>query len=178
MLGLGVCQAIASHRDRVADQRADLQASVRGTGVRGVDRHAGTLTDHLQLVDGAGTLQVAGHQKWRMPLSFKPFRELSGKCRLTGTLQTREHDNGRRSLGKGQLAGLPTEDADQLLVDDLDDLLRRVQRTGHLGALGALLDAGDEGTDDGQRHIGFEQRQPDGPAGRVELGVGQTSLTP
>ena len=39
-----------------------------------------------------------------------------------------------------ELAGGAAEGLDQLLVDDLDDLLRRAEALGDLGALRALLD--------------------------------------
>ncbi len=111
-----------------------------------------------------------------MALSVKPFRELAGQGGLTGTLQTGQHDHRRRILGEGQLTGLTAEDADQFLVDDLDDLLGRVERTGDLGALGAVLDAGDEFADHGKRDVGFQQSQPDLAGGRVDVGVGQPAL--
>ena len=79
-------------------------------------------------------------------------------------------------LANAQLPGLAAEDADELLVDDLDDLLGRVQRTGDLGALGALLDAGDEVAHDGQRDVGLEQREPDLAGGGVDVGVGEPTL--
>ena len=39
-----------------------------------------------------------------------------------------------------------------------------------------LLDAGGEVPDDGQRDVGFEQRQPDLPQRRVEVIVGEVAL--
>ena len=55
----------------------------------------------------------------------------------------------------------PPRIADELLVDDLDDLLRRVQRLRDLRAERPLLDRGDELADDGQRDVGLEQRDAD-----------------
>ena len=107
-----------------------------------------------------------------MALSLKPFRELASQCRLAGALQAGQHYHGRRHLGEGQLASLPAQDADQFLVDDLDDLLGGVQGGGDLGALRPLLDARDERADDRQRNVGFEQRQPDFARGGVDVGVG------
>ena len=140
------------------------------------DLDAGLLSDDLQLADRAGTLQVARDEQRCMSLPAKPFGELPGECRLTGALQTGEHHHGGRVLGEGQLTGLAAEDADQFLVDDLDDLLGRVQRRGHLGAFGALLDAGDEVAHDGQRHVGFEQSESDLAGGGVDVLVGQPAL--
>jgi hypothetical protein len=48
--------------------------------------------------------------------------------------------------------------ADQLVVDDLDHLLARRHRAGDFGADGALAHLLDEGLDDFERHVGFEQR--------------------
>ena len=102
----------------------------------------GAFADDLKLGDGTGPLQVARDEQWRVALILQPLGELAGEGRLTGTLQTGEHDDRRRGLGEAQPARLAAEDADEFLVDDLDDLLRGVERAGHLGALGAFLDLG------------------------------------
>ena len=127
VLGLGLGEAAGGHLDRVAGASVDGTLG-RRAGMRREHLDAGPLADDLQLVDRAGALQVAGHQQRRMALSLKPFRELAGQRRLTRALQAGEHDHRRRGLGERQLAGLAAEDPDELLVDDLDDLLGRVQR--------------------------------------------------
>ena len=109
-----------------------------GSGAKTV--HAGLLADDLQLRDRVGPLQVGGHQQRGVPLALEPERELAGQRRLTRALQAGQHDHRRRVLGVGQPPGLAAEDGDQLLVDDLDDLLRRVQRGGDVGAGRPLLD--------------------------------------
>ena len=76
-------------------------------------------------------------------------------------------------LGEAQPPGLAAEDLDQFLVNDLDDLLCRVQRLGDLGSAGAFPDLGDELPDHRQRDVGLEQRDPDLPAGGVDVGLGQ-----
>ena len=70
----------------------------------------------------------------------------------------------------------PPRIADELLVDDLDDLLGRVQRTGDLGALGPLLDPRDERADHRQRDVGLQQRDADLARGGVDVGVGEPAL--
>ena len=70
----------------------------------------------------------------------------------------------------------PPRIADELLVDDLDDLLGGVQRLADLGAAGALLDRRDEVLDHRQRDVGLEQREPDLARGGVDVGLGQLSL--
>src|SRR5918999_3911824 len=92
-----------------------------------------------------------------MPLALQPPGELAGQGRLTGSLQTGQHDDGRRRLGEPNPAGLTAEDLDELLVDDLYDLLGRVQRLRDLGAARPFLDPRDEVLDDRQGHVGLEQ---------------------
>ena len=111
-----------------------------------------------------------------MPLATQPEGQFAGQCGLAGTLQTGQHDHRRRGLGERQPAGLTAEDSDEFLVDDLDDLLGRVQSARHLSAAGALLDAADELAHHRQRDVGLEQRQPDLTGGRVDIGVGQPAF--
>lgn len=155
--------------DRVTDAVARL---------RGVDRHTGAVGDDAQLVDGVGALEVTGDKQRGVALALEPEAELSGEGGLTGTLQTREHDHGGRVLGEPQPPGLATEDADKLLVDDLDDLLGGVQRLGDLDAARPLLDVGDESAHDGQRDIGLEQRDTDLAGRGVDVRLGQAALAP
>ena len=82
------------------------------------------------------------------------------------------------TLGEPQRPGLAAEDADQFLVDDLDDLLCRVQRGVDLCALRPLADVADELLDDVEVDVRLEQREPDLAGGGVDVGVGQPGLAP
>ena len=82
----------------------------------------------VELLHRVRALQVGRDEQRGVPLRLEPAAELAGQGRLTGTLQTGQHDHRRRLLGQPDPAGLAAEDLDELLVDDLDDLLRRVQR--------------------------------------------------
>ncbi len=73
-----------------------------------------------------------------MALPLELLRELAREGRLTGTLQAREHDDGRCGLRELQAPLLAAEDLHQFLVDDLDDLLRGVQRLVDLVNEGAF----------------------------------------
>ena len=73
--------------------------------------------------DGVGRCRSEATSSGRVPLALEPAGELAGQGRLAGALQAGQHDHGRRVLGELQPPGLAAEDADQLLVDDLDDLL-------------------------------------------------------
>ncbi len=113
-----------------------------------------------------------------MALALEPDAELSGEGRLTRTLKTGQHDDGGRGLREPQAPGLATEDGDELLVDDLDDLLGRIQRLGDLDATRPLLHVGDEGPDDGQRDIRFQQGDTDLASRGVDVRLGQAALAP
>ena len=91
-----------------------------------------------------------------MALFNQVLGELARQSCLTRTLQTGEHDDCRRVLREVQSAGFATEDLLQFLVDNLDDLLRRVECLGNGCAPGALLDPIDEPTHDWERDISFQ----------------------
>ena len=169
LLAPGELDRVARDLDRVADPVARLGR---------VGRHAGALADHLQLVHRVRALQVAGDEQRRVALLAQPARELAGQRRLTGTLQAGEHDHRRRLLGVLQPAGLAAEDRDQFLVDDLDDLLGRVERLGDLFAGGPLLDPRDEAAHDRQGDVGLEQGDADLARRGVDVGVRQSALAP
>ncbi len=153
--------------DRVTDAVARLGRE---------DGDAGPLAVDLELLDRVGSLQVGRDEHRALALVLQPQRELRGERRLSGALEAGQHDHGRRGLGEAQPAGLAAEDRDELLVDDLDDLLGRVQRLADLGAPGALLDRRDEVLDHGQRHVGLEQGEPDLARGGVDVRLGQLAL--
>ena len=79
-------------------------------------------------------------------------------------------------LGQGQAARLATEDLLELLVDDLDNLLGRVQRLRDDDAVGALLDALDDGAHDGQGDVRLEQRETDFACGGVDVLLSEAAL--
>lgn len=166
-LGAGVLDASARHVDRVADTAA-------GFGCE--DRDPGAFADDLELLDGIGALQVGRHEQGLVTLRLQPAAELAREGGLTGTLQAGEHDDGRRSLGEPQPARVTAEDLDELLVDDLDDLLGRVEGLVDVGAAGAFPELGDEGTHDRQRDVGLQQRDPDLPRAGIEVSVGEPAL--
>ncbi len=166
-LGLGVLDGVLGDLDRVADAVARL---------RRVDADARALGDDAELVHGVRALEVTGDQQRRVALLLQPVAELAREGGLTRTLQTRQHDHGGRLLGEAQAPGLAAEDGDEFLVDDLEDLLGRVQRLADLGTEGALLDVLDERPDDRQRHVRLEERDPDVPGRGVDVRFAETPL--
>ncbi len=166
-LGLGEVDGVLGDLHRVADAVARL---------RRVHRDTGALGDDAQLVDGVGALEVGGDQQRGVALLLEPPAELAREGGLTGTLETGQHDHGGRLLGEPQTPGLAAEDGDQFLVDDLEDLLGGVERPGDLGPERALLDVLDELAHDGQRHVGFEERDADLARRGVDVRLGEPSL--
>ena len=146
--------------------------------VRCEDGDAGALAHHLQLVDRVRALQVGGDQHRLVPLLAQPAPELAGQRRLAGALQAGEQDHGRRGLGQLDPPGLPAEHADELVVDDLDDLLRGVERLGDLHREGALAHGRRELAHDAQRDDGVEQGTADLADRGVDVGRGQPALAP
>ena len=166
-LGLGERARRLRHRDRVTD-------AVAGLG-REHD-HAGLLAHDLELVDGVGPLQVGGHQQRRVAVVAQVEGELAGQRRLARALEAGEQDDRRPGLREGEPRGLAAEHGHELLVDDLDDLLRRVQRAGHLRRQRALLDRRGELPHHGQGDVGLEQGGADLADGGVDVRLGQPAL--
>ena len=84
---LGVRDGVAADVDRV------------GAGLA-VDRDAELLAEHLQLLDGGGTLQVGGDEQRLAALLAQRQGELAGGGRLALALQAAEHEDGRPVLGE------------------------------------------------------------------------------
>lgn len=72
--------------------------------------------------------------------------------------------------------GLAAQDPHEFLVDDLHDLLARVQGLGDLGAEGAFLDGRGKGTNHGNGNVRVEQCTPDFPHCGIDVGFAQTPL--
>ena len=80
------------------------------------------------------------------------------------------------SLRERQLAGLAAQDGDQFVVDDLDDLLGRVEGSETSAPLARSLMRPTNARTTGQRDVGFQQSEPDFAGGGVDVGVGQPAL--
>ena len=174
--GLGDACARDGDGIAVADRAQIARLADAGPGIGREHRDTRALADDLQLRNGTWPLEVAGDEQRSVTLLLEPVAELAREGGLTRALQAREHDDGRRALGELHAARLAAEDADELLVDYLDDLLGGVERLRDLGALGALLDPGDEGAHHGKRDVGLEEGKTDLTCGAVDVGVGQASL--
>ena len=104
-----------------------------------------------------------------MAVAAKVKSEFPSKGRLTRTLESGEHDDRRSGLGELQRPCIPTKDLHELRVHDLDDLLRRVQRTRYLGTQGSLAHGRGELPNDGKRDVGFQQCGANLADGRIDV---------
>src|SRR5690606_35635843 len=168
-LVLRLREAGAGDGDRVADAVAGLGRP---------HRHPGPLPHDLELGDGVGPLEVRGDEERGVALVLEPVGELAGERRLTGALEAGEHDDRRRALGEVEVTGLAAEDLDELGVDDLHDLLARVQGLGDLLAQGALAHGGGELTHHRERDVGLQEGTTDLGDGGVDVLLGQPALAP
>src|SRR5665213_2287437 len=133
---------------------------------------------HPQLLDGGGTLEVGTHQERVAALLFEPAGQL-GRCRgLARALESGQQDDRRGSAGVPDLEGLPPEDGDQFLVDDLDDLLARAQALGEFEPQAAVAHRRGELADHADLDVGLEEGGADLAEDLVDIGLGQPSSAP
>ena len=106
-----------------------------------IDRHADLFRHNLQLIDSGRPIDVTGRQHRLLSV----FHEIGGqftRCRrLTGTLQTHQHDNGKSFRRIRQLAVCTSHDSCQLFIHDFDDLLSRRQALQNICTETFFLDA-------------------------------------
>jgi len=146
----------------------------------GVDVRAGRIHgnpdafgERRELVDGGGAIDVGGDEDRALAVLLEVLRELGAGRRLAGTLQTGHEDDRRRMPTEGEPRIAGAHERRELLIDDLDDLLRRGEALHHLGAQGALPDVGDEVTHDLEVDVGLEQSQTDLAHRRVDVVGGE-----
>ena len=141
-------------------------------------RHdAGAFTDDAQLVNRVRPLQVRSDEYRRVALALEMQREFARECRLTGTLQTDEHQYCRRLLREPESAGFATKDFNEFLVHDLHDRLRRIQRPGEIDLGSTRPDALGERLDRRQSDVRVEQGGPDLLDRPINVGRGQLAAT-
>ncbi len=97
--------------------------------------------------------------------------------RLSRTLQADQHQDRRGRIVELQPRLRAAHQADQLVVNDLDNGLRGRQGRQHVGADRLLLDRVDELFGDRKVDVGLEQRDANFPRDFVDVGFGQPSAT-
>ena len=122
----------------------------------GVDRQAELLAEHLQLLDGRGPLQVGGHEHRLAAALLNRAAELAAGGRLARALQAAEHQH-RDVAAEVQRMVDRAHQVDQFLMDDVDELLGRVERLQHRLADGLLAHPAHEVLDHRQADVGLQQ---------------------
>ena len=144
-----------------------------GVGPLLVDGGAGGLADGDQLIDRSGAVDVAGSKGDVLARIAEVAGELGAGGRLARSLQAGHQDHGRAAGSERQVAPSAAHQPGQLLVDDLDHLLARVEALQHLGAETALLQRLGEGFDDLEVDVGLEQGEADLAHRRIDVALVQ-----
>ncbi len=124
-----------------------------------VDGYADLFGDLLQLVIGGRTVHVGGDDAHLQTFLVEVAAQLAGGGRLALTVQADHHDG---LLADGQRPRLP-QDADQLAVDDLDDMLLRAGPGGRLLGERPPLDVLGQLQHQLDVHVGLQQGALDVP---------------
>ena len=106
----------------------------------------------------------------------QPLRQLAGRRRLAGALQTEQQDDARTLARRLEAAFGVAEERDHLVADDLDDLLRRRQAAENILPHRAVANPVDERLDDLEIDVRLEQRQPDLAQRRLDVLGGEPRL--
>jgi hypothetical protein len=100
---------------------------------------------------------------------LQPLRQLSGRGRLSRSLQPDDHHRVRPARREEQPARRSAEHLDHLVVHDLDDLLPRRKLLIDLLPDRLRSDPLNEILDDLEVHVGFEQRDSDLAHRQIEM---------
>ena len=128
---------------------------IGGTEVR-VYRQAELLADHLQLLNGSGPLQVGRCQHRLAAVPQDGLAQLAAGGRLAGPLKAAEHQH-RHVAPQMERMVYRAHQVDQFLVDDVDQLIGRVEGFQHRLADGLFAHPGHEILDHRQADVGLQQ---------------------
>ena len=143
-----------------------------------IDGNLDLLGDGFQLLDGSGTIDVAGNQqRFAFFLAvLEAVGEFAGESGFTGTLQTRHQDDGGIALD-AEGGFFAAHEFGQLVVDDLDHQLAGVNGVDHVLAHSFGLDVIDEFLGDGVADIGVNQRSAHFFQGGCYIDFGDAALS-
>ena len=130
----------------------------------------------LQLLNGGGTVNVAGDQQRVLPLPLHQSGQLAAVGGFTRALQAHQHDH-RRAVGVDvDMLGIAAHELAKLLVDDLHDHLGRSQGFQNVGADAALGDGFGKILDHLIADVRFQQRHANLPHSLLYVRLFQASL--
>ena len=146
---------LAGELDAGARNLDGVTHAVTGFGSPHLD--AGTFADDLQLLDCIGALEVGGNEQDGLAFLTQPLAQLSRQGGLTCTLETSEHEDGWAGLGKGQLTRRTTEDLNEFLVNDGNDLLAWVEGLRSSRAVSLFANLRSKLTNDRERDVRVDE---------------------
>ncbi len=132
--------------------------------------------DRLQLLYCGGTVNVAGGEQRALALLLHVARELCAVCGFACALQADEHHDARQLRRDVELLVLSAHQLAQLLVDNLDNHLRRGKRFEHVRARGLLRDVLYKVLDDLVADVRLQQRHAHLAHRVLHIGGGQAAF--
>ena len=121
----------------------------------------------------AGRYTSAAMRRVGRDSSFEPAGELGGRRRFAGSLQPDHHDDGGRDGAQLESFATLAEHGGELVVHDLDELLRRRDRAQRRYADGLLLDALEELARELKVDVGFEEDPANFAESFLDVGIGE-----
>ena len=129
------------------------------------------LAQGFELIHCRRAIHVGRYQQRGASLLMEQPPQLAARSRLTGAVEP-HHQHAGGIAAQLQAGVLGAEQVHQLVVDDLDDLLARLNALDDLLAEGLGLDALNEVPRHLEIHVGFEQGQAHLPEGLAGIGFG------
>ncbi len=155
----------------------DVGRSILSAGGEKIRPHLFRKT--LQLQDRCRPPDVRADQQDTLAFALnQPARQLGRSGGLSRTLKACQQHDDRRLRSQIDAGTRPAHEFDQLTVQDADKGLAGRQAGGHLGAERLGFDRLDEGTDDWERHIRFQQGDPHFPQRLTDILLGNAAATP
>ena len=146
------------------------------TGLLGVDGDVVLLSQREELLHGRGTDHVGGDEHGLAALAPDVISELGGRRRFAAALKADHHEDRRPALRGGDRMIDGTHEIDELVMDDLDDLLRGMDGADDVLADGPVGDAADELLDDLEVDVGRKEGHAHFPQAFLDVLLAQPPL--
>jgi hypothetical protein len=141
-----------------------------GLAFAGEHRQAELFAQGEQLVHGRGSVDVARHEQRGSAFLVEQAGQFAGGRGFAGAVQSHQHQAAW--IGREIQGGIGrAEQSDQFIVDDLDDLLTRLNALNDLLSDGLFLDSFDEITGHLEIDVGIQQGKPHFPERVGDIGL-------
>ena len=141
------------------------------------DRQLELLANHLQLLDGSRAINIAGYKQRMFALLFKGKTKLSGRCCLTGALQTDHHNDRRRIRAHIDTALRASHEVRELFINNLDNDLGWSQCFQNILPDRAFFDRLNELFDYFEIDVGLKKGHPHFAHGIIDIVLRQLAMT-